>query len=520
MKVFSKEKYLKRCRELGLSTRDDVHWPDACDGMPVYHNSCLGYRIEDSWCVDVPDPKVSDILDIVKEEKKMYTMKDFIEKPIAVRVGQDHKEEFLKMCEAEGLKWMSGCKATLFTPDHACGEDLCIAYSIPNFPAGLGWERGYQYSLHNITVVDFKDIKPNEPRYQIIIDCDGKTTTAKMMVDGKEVKTGVAKYNPADKFDFSIGAKVAFDRLWDKSEPVKPTAPFKVGDRVKCIKVPDYNKEVVGKYGVVKAVESGNYLPILVEFDEKHKKGHAGRCGTQCKPGCGWWCGIKDLELVTFREVKCPAKVGEYIKIVKPPMVSFDEYEEGDILKVVQYTKGNLPHDCRAYYKDEPFKYAAYDEYVVLEGYVPPVETVKDEPVAKFKVGDRVKCIDSVGFNERVKDSHGTVRDVNPDGDWVEVEFDDNIGGHTLDGKCKDGHGWVCPSKKLKVEQYKEVKRHAKVGEWVKIVKAKGHPAERYKNGAILKVTADAFGGVGAYLTCGGCHCVDSEYVVLEGYKG
>lgn len=519
MKVFSKKKYLKRCRELGISTHDDVHWPDDCDGMPVTGNRCTGsngvtYVMEDNWCIDVPNPTVSDIIDIVKEEKKMYTMKDFIEKPIAVRVGQDHKEEFLKMCEAEGLRWMSGVKATEFTPKWL-GEDLCIAYNIPHFPKGLGWESGHQYSLHNITVVDFKDFtaKP-EPRYQIIIDCDGKTTTAKMMVDGKEVKTGVAKYNPADKFDFSIGAKTAFDRLWGKEpEPVKPTSAFKVGDRVKCVKVADGNKKVVGKYGTLVKVTDDTRLPILVDFDEDIG-GSSNNDLRGVKPGCGWWCPKGALELVTVREVKRPAKPGEYIKIVNPCGLAIDEYREGDILKVV---KVNDKYGW-AYYKDAVAKYANVTEYVVLEGYVPPMEPVKSE--AKFKVGDRVVCTASIAYSNRPKGKRGTVRGFSGDG-WVQVEFDVDVGGHSLDGKCKDGHGLVCPFDKLKVEQYKEVKRHAKVGEWVKIVKAKGNPTERYKTGDILMVKKEWMNGSGCvHLTCDGAHACPDEYVVLEGYKG
>lgn len=508
MKVFSKEKYLKRCRELHLPTSGST-WPDKCDGMPVKDGCCVdrdgrSWGVSDSWCINVPET-VNCRCAIVKEENTMYTMKDFINKPIAVRVGQDHKIEFLKMCEAEGLKWRHGEKPTQWAPD-IFGDKMCITRHCKYGHGDLMVGDVKCYEKQHLTIVDFKDIKPNnEPRYQIIIDCDGKTTTAKMLVDGKEVKTGVAKYNPADKFDFSIGAKVAFDRLWDKPEPVK----FKVGDRVKCVRVPDGNKEVVGKYGTVKKVGDGNYLPILVDFDERLKRGHGGLSNAKCKPDHGWWCPVYALELVTIREVKRPAKPGEYIKIVKSSGLTIDEYKTGDILKVVKVNDKM----GWAYYKDAIGKYANTWEYVVLEGYVPPVE-----PEAKFKVGDRVVCTERVGCNDAVVGKRGTVRAIDSDG-WSGVEFDEDIGGHGLMSRCKNGHGWWCPPDKLKVEQYKEVKRHAKVGEWVKIVDAKGHTSERYKNGDIKQVTADAF-GCGVRFACGGCHCVDSEYVVLEGYNG
>lgn len=60
-------------------------------------------------------------------------------------------------------------------------------------------------------------------KYQIIIESDDNTTTAKMVVNGKEIKTATAKRNPADKANWHIGAQTAFDRLWQKQpKPEKP----------------------------------------------------------------------------------------------------------------------------------------------------------------------------------------------------------------------------------------------------------------------------------------------------------
>lgn len=53
---------------------------------------------------------------------------------------------------------------------------------------------------------------------KIIIYRNGSEVIAKNTLTGK---TGVAKCNPADEFDFEIGAKLAFDRLVE-SEPEKP----------------------------------------------------------------------------------------------------------------------------------------------------------------------------------------------------------------------------------------------------------------------------------------------------------
>ena len=63
---------------------------------------------------------------------------------------------------------------------------------------------------------------PKHPRYKIVIECNDDFTTAKMYVDGQQVKGECAKRNPADKFNWRIGAQTAFNRLWEKKKkPVK-----------------------------------------------------------------------------------------------------------------------------------------------------------------------------------------------------------------------------------------------------------------------------------------------------------
>lgn len=54
------------------------------------------------------------------------------------------------------------------------------------------------------------------PKYRITIDCDGKTTTANLLVNGQVVKSTQARLSPDDKFSLPIGARTAFERLWEK----------------------------------------------------------------------------------------------------------------------------------------------------------------------------------------------------------------------------------------------------------------------------------------------------------------
>lgn len=197
--------------------------------------------------------------------------------------------------------------------------------------------------------------------------------------------------------------------------------------------------------------------------------------------------------------------------------------------------------------------------------------------MGKFKVGDRVKVNkNTVIINRRTVGECGTVKKLLTD-NYCSVEFDKFVGGHDCCGLAKDGYGWNCVEDALDLVKHqnetiviyrkdnkvvaldkstgekaeakcnpadefdfrtgaklafnrlmgedvkpddgvREVKRKAKVGEYVKVVNAK--PAiPSYKNGDIFKVT---------YVTTSGCICKSSdgdtglwheEYVVLENYK-
>lgn len=195
----------------------------------------------------------------------------------------------------------------------------------------------------------------------------------------------------------------------------------------------------------------------------------------------------------------------------------------------------------------------------------------------KFKVGDRVKVKkDTVTLNRRTVGKCGTVKELLTD-NYCSIEFDEFVGGHDCNGFAKEGHGWnhaedaldlvktqnetiviyrndnkvvaLAKSTGEKAEAncnpadefdfrtgaklafnrlmgedvksdngVREVKRKAKVGEYVKVVNEKSI-FNTYKNGEIFKVT---------YVTKSGCLCKNSEkqcglwheeYVVLENYK-
>lgn len=59
---------------------------------------------------------------------------------------------------------------------------------------------------------------------KIIITTDGKTTTAKLYDGKKFVKSAKAVCSPDDKFDFNIGAAIAFERLTGQFVPLEETS--------------------------------------------------------------------------------------------------------------------------------------------------------------------------------------------------------------------------------------------------------------------------------------------------------
>ena len=194
----------------------------------------------------------------------------------------------------------------------------------------------------------------------------------------------------------------------------------------------------------------------------------------------------------------------------------------------------------------------------------------------KFKVGDRVKVKkNTVTLNIRTVGECGTVKKLLTNNSYS-VEFDRFVGGHDCKGFAKYGYGWNCAEDALDLVKHqnetiviyhnenkvialdkqtgeraeakcnpadefdfrigaklafnrlmgednavREVKRKAKVGEYIKIVDAKpmGIP---YKNGDIFRVycTDDHTGCICENIATGNGNCIyHEEYVVLENYK-
>lgn len=154
---------------------------------------------------------------------KQYTMEKFIEGKFAVKVNANNCKEFLEMCAKRGLRWGSGEKANEFVPNFDIFEEgVAIIHEMRSNGMRLAY-MVFSYTGDGVPIIDYKDfVDEKAPAcYQITITCDGTTTTATMNINGREIKTAIARRNPADKFDWKKGAELAFERLWNSQRKVE-----------------------------------------------------------------------------------------------------------------------------------------------------------------------------------------------------------------------------------------------------------------------------------------------------------
>ena len=279
MKVFSKEKFIEHMGEEHYNglRRDKYgkNWADKADGREAKGGRVWPYIVVDEWCIEREESKVEvrkfrcvgynqdkekyftvgkayeekdgkmlndigfeygkvfDLLphewlqkwykfeEVQEDEKPKLTMKDFIEKKIAVHIKRDaDAKAFLKLCEEERLRWYDGSAATRFVP-HASGSGYYLMFNVFNtnrmcyadadsFRAldGCKWK--------TVNVSDFLGMD-EEVKCEIIIKCDdAKTTVARMIVNGTDVKHAEARCCPDDEFNLATGVRIAIDRMFEK----------------------------------------------------------------------------------------------------------------------------------------------------------------------------------------------------------------------------------------------------------------------------------------------------------------
>ena len=197
---------------------------------------------------------------------KKYSINEFFAGEVDIRCkNAEQKMAVLKECERCGVVWNDDEKATYHIPKDSVLE---IGFYLNG---KLTQSNGHDE--RNVVDFDKIDFDPREPSYQIPIDCDGTTTTATMTINGREIKTAIARRNPADKFDWKKGAALAFERLWNSQRKVEKKPEVrevkrwaKPGEYIKIVNAADsfhgenYDNgdilQVIGYYGYNGAVNA------------------------------------------------------------------------------------------------------------------------------------------------------------------------------------------------------------------------------------------------------------------------
>lgn len=209
---------------------------------------------------------------------KKYSINDFFTGNVDIRCKNNKQAlSLLKECDKRGVVWHSGKKATSALPfmpvlemDFFCNGRLTQSYG---------------HDGRNVVDFDQIDFCPCKTSYQILIDCDSTTTTATMTINGREVKTAIARRNPADKFDWRKGAELAFERLWNSQR--------------KAEKKPEVRE-------VKRYANPGEYIKIVNSFPGYEDTYHNGdifqvtRCYYSSNGERDGWVSVKGINIAIY----------------------------------------------------------------------------------------------------------------------------------------------------------------------------------------------------------------------------
>lgn len=228
---------------------------------------------------------------------------------------EEEAKIFCRYLDSVGRRWGSGHSYISMTNWDDYGPNTCYSFN-----SGTYCDKIY-YLTHNCyTILEFSDFEwdnKNTKRKPVIIYQNGQDVIA---LDKETGEKAVAKCHPNDEFDFAIGAKIAFGRLYHSQDYIpegnkaKCKLEFQVGDRVRCIKK-DYESgiNIVNELGVIREAETGA-SSVLVEFDN-NIGGHSGN-GKGKDNHCWWVMNSSEyLELVDNKDDK-EINVGDRVKVI------------------------------------------------------------------------------------------------------------------------------------------------------------------------------------------------------------
>lgn len=231
---------------------------------------------------------------------------------------EEEAKIFCRYLNSVGRRWGSGHSYISMTNWDDYGPNTCYSFN-----SGTYCDKIYYLTHNRYTILEFSDFEwdnKNTKRKPVIIYRNGQDVIA---LDKETGEKAVAKCHPNDEFDFAIGAKIAFGRLYHSQDYIsegneaKCKPKFQVGDRVRCIKR-DYEIggiNIVNELGVIREAETGA-SSVLVEFDN-NIGGHSGN-GKGKDNHCWWIMNSSEyLELVDNKDAK-EINVGDRVKVTNP----------------------------------------------------------------------------------------------------------------------------------------------------------------------------------------------------------
>lgn len=122
---------------------------------------------------------------------------------------EEEAKIFCRYLDSVGRRWGSGHSYISMTNWDDYGPNTCYSFN-----SGTYCDKIY-YLTHNCyTILEFSDFEwdnKNTKRKPVIIYRNGQDVIA---LDKETGEKAVAKCHPNDEFDFAIGAKIAFGRLY------------------------------------------------------------------------------------------------------------------------------------------------------------------------------------------------------------------------------------------------------------------------------------------------------------------
>lgn len=187
-------------------------------------------------------------------------------------------------------------------------SDSGFVYKMPDAANVINWlSRWYKFG------------RVSDDDKKIVITTDGKTTTAALYdVYGNAVKTAEAKCNPKDAFDFTVGAKLALERLTFTPHMESNTEHYgNIGEATNY-------KDVVGR-------------PLCV--------GDTVELYSSSGKACGEYPIVRNEvrgSLKTFVmsiETSCDERTGTTGKWKILKKRSFDDVKDGEVVGMIKYVK-------------------------------------------------------------------------------------------------------------------------------------------------------------------------------------